>query len=282
MKLQTIIEIPKSELRLNLNKKVMVLGSCFADEIGKKLRVAGFDVCVNPFGTLYNPVSIANAIGRLRSRVPFRDSECVQMGSGSELVCTFSHHTSFARQDSRAFLEDANKAFVEACDFWEQAEVVMVTLGTAFCWLHEGEVVANCLKRPAKEFSRKRLSPSEVASMLRAMMCQGKQFIFTVSPIRHLGDGAHINNLSKGSLLLGVEEALSKNPQNSTYFPSYEIVMDELRDYRFYAEDLVHPNSLAIEYVWERFCAFAIDSEDYEKMAANEKEYRRSQHRPIH
>lgn len=252
-----------------------------------KMHNAGFDVMANPFGPLYNPVSVANAVSRLESAVPFSGSECVEMGAGAGLFCSFSHHTLAARKTAASFLSDANDSLAASSAFWRKAGIVIVTLGTSFCFRHleTGEVVSNCLKRPAAEFSREFL-PYEGSSVVLASMLRrfpSKKFIFTVSPIRHLSDGAHMNQISKSSLLMAVESVVSKDEfkDRAAYFPAYEIVMDELRDYRFYAEDMVHPTSQTVDYIWERFCDFALNPSDRHTLAEKEKAWRQSQHRPL-
>lgn len=286
LKLQTPVEAGRSKVSISLKDKIFVLGSCFADNIGRKMVDLGFDVCVNPFGTIYNPVSVCNSIARLSSGVPFTESECVQMGAGAGLVCSFSHHTSFARRTEGEFLNVANTALEEASRRWKAASKVIITLGTA--WIYEyarsGEVVSNCLKIDAKEFSRRRLSVRESSTLLMNMIARhpDKEFIFTVSPIRHLKDGAHGNQLSKSTLLLALDEVLAKFPDRCDYFPAYEIVLDELRDYRFYSPDMVHPSEQAVDYLWNRFVGFAIPSAEITELDARRKDFLRSQHRPIH
>lgn len=281
MKLQTTIDITPMNTPISLKETVCVLGSCFADNMGGKLKCAGIDVCVNPFGTLYNPVSIANAVARLDSGKRFTEADCVEMGAGAGLICSFEHHTSFAAGDRDTFLSNANAALNEAAGKWKAATTVIITPGTARCWLHGGRVVANCLKRPGYEFTREMMTPAQVTERLSAIAAEHpeKRFIFTVSPIRHMGEGAHLNQVSKATLLLGLEEAL-KLP-NTCYFPAYEIMLDELRDYRFCAEDMAHPSPLAVGYIWERFRQFAFAEGDMATLDAAEKEYRRSQHRPL-
>ena len=286
LKLQTPVEAGRSKVSISLKDKIFVLGSCFADNIGRKMVDLGFDVCVNPFGTIYNPVSVCNSIARLSSGIPFTESECVQMGAGAGLVCSFSHHTSFARRTESEFLNVANAALEEASRRWKAANKVIITLGTA--WIYEyarsGEVVSNCLKIDAKEFTRRRLSLRETYTLLMNMVARHpeKEFIFTVSPIRHLKDGAHGNQLSKSTLLLALDEVLAKFPDRCDYFPAYEIVLDELRDYRFYAPDMVHPSEQAVDYLWNRFVGFAVPSAEITELDARRKEFLRSQHRPIH
>ena len=256
IKLQTPVEAGQSKVSISLKDRIFVLGSCFADNIGRKMVDLGFEVCVNPFGTIYNPVSVCNSIARLASGIPFSEDECVPMGAGAGLICSFSHHTSFARRTEEEFLNVANASLEEASHRWKAASKVIITLGTA--WIYEysrtGEVVSNCLKIDSKEFSRRRLSVRETATLLMNMIARhpDKEFIFTVSPIRHLKDGAHGNQLSKSTLLLALDEVLAKFPERCEYFPAYEIVLDELRDYRFYAPDMVHPSDQAVDYLWNR------------------------------
>lgn len=281
MKLFTRVEPGTSSVRITYEDNVFVLGSCFADSVGSRMRNAGFNVCVNPFGTLYNPLSIAKSIKRLDSGKPFTEDECVEMGAGAGLVCSFSHHTSFARAEAADFLEGANVILKEASLKWKSCNKVIISLGTVWCYFRKGEVVSNCLKRPQAEFERKALSLERTAAVLREITGSnpGKEFIFTVSPIRHLADGAHANQLSKATLLLAVEEVLGSGRE---YFPAYEILMDELRDYRFYAEDLAHPSHVAEEYIWENFISFAVPEDQKGRIEENLKAWRRSQHRPMH
>lgn len=286
LKLQTPVETGRSKVGVSLNDKIVILGSCFADNMGQKMVDLGFDVCLNPFGTLYNPVSVCNSVARLTSGIPFSKDECVQMGAGAGLVCSFSHHTSFARRTEDEFLQVANASLKEASLRWKAASKVIITLGTA--WIYEytrsGETVSNCLKIEAKEFTRRRLSVRETATLLMNMIARHpeKEFIFTVSPIRHFKDGAHGNQISKSTLLLALDEVLAKFPERCEYFPAYEIVLDELRDYRFYAADMIHPSDQAVDYLWSRFVRFAMPESELPALDARRRELLRAQHRPIH
>lgn len=286
LKLQTPVEAGRSKVGVSLNDKIVILGSCFADNMGQKMVDLGFDVCLNPFGTLYNPVSVCNSVARLTSRIPFSKDECVQMGAGAGLVCSFSHHTSFARRTEDEFLQVANASLKEASLRWKAASKVIITLGTA--WIYEytrsGETVSNCLKIEAKEFTRRRLSVRETATLLMNMIARHpeKEFMFTVSPIRHFKDGAHGNQISKSTLLLALDEVLAKFPERCEYFPAYEIVLDELRDYRFYAADMIHPSDQAVDYLWSRFVRFAMPESELPALDARRRELLRAQHRPIH
>lgn len=283
LKLQTRVECGTSPVRISFSEGVCLLGSCFADSIGARMADAGFTVCSNPFGTLYNPVSLSAAVDRLESAEPFGPDDCVEMGAGAGLVCSFHHHTSFARSTPEEFLEAANSALSAAHARWREARVVILTLGTAWCFRHRssGMVVANCLKRPAGEFVRERLSLQETVAMLEGITSRypDKRFILTVSPIRHTADGAHGNQLGKSTLLLAADAVT--DGERVVYFPAYEIVMDELRDYRFYAEDMIHPSAQAVDYIWERFCDFALPESERPVLEENLREARRRRHVPF-
>ena len=286
LKLQTPVPVGRSRVEVSPDDKICVLGSCFADNIGDKMAELGFNACVNPFGTLYNPVSVCNSVSRLASGIPFTEDECVEMGSGAGLVCSFSHHTSFARSTAEEFLSHANTSLAAASKAWNEAGKVIITLGTAWCfeYIPTGEIVSNCLKIDQKLFRRKRLSVQETSVLLRNLVGRnpGKEFIFTVSPIRHLKDGAHGNQLSKSILILAIEDVCNAFPEKCEYFPAYEILLDELRDYRFYAEDLVHPSQQAVSLIWNRFVDFAVPQSCLAELEARWKEARRSRHRNIH
>lgn len=284
LKLQTPTDISRSRISVSYKDRTMLLGSCFADNIGTIMKNMGFNVLVNPFGTLYNPVSVCNSIRRLDSAIPFTEDECVQMGAGSSLFCSFSHHTAAARDTAEEFLSDANAALAEASAFFREASTVIITLGTAWAFKFNatGEIVSNCLKRDAREFTRERL-PLKTCSILLNSLAErypDKRFIFTVSPIRHLKDGVHGNQLSKSTLLLAEDSAVQSHPGQCEYFPAYEIMMDELRDYRFYAEDMVHPSAQAVNYIWERFCDFALPEDEKPLLEKKRKTFLQSQHRP--
>ena len=275
MNLQTPVTLEPAPVAISYQDRIAVLGSCFADEIGGRLAAAGFRSLCNPFGALFNPVSIGNVIARLESGMPFTAEDVVEMGAGAGLFCSFSHHTSFARETPEAFLENANQALAEASAFWKECNRVIITLGTAWAFRHDetGETVANCLKRPGTEFTRYRLTVAQCAAILRGLVQRhpGKQFIFTVSPVRHLADGAHGNQLSKSTLLLATE--------GLPYFPAYEIMMDELRDYRWWAEDMVHPTKQAAAYICDRFIEWALPVREWDLYESKMKEWRRAQHR---
>lgn len=277
MKFWTKVNLESSADPFRLGDRITLLGSCFADSVGAKMQAAGFDALVNPFGTLYNPASLLSAVRRLDSDSVFNISDCVEMGAGAGLVCSYEHHTSFARPTSELFLEHANGVLLQAREFWKQSDRVILTLGTSMVWYAGGRAVSNCLKRPAQEFTRRMLEVEESRSFIQAIIDAHpeKRFLLSVSPIRHMGDGAHVNTISKARLLLAADACT-----RADYFPAFEILNDELRDYRFYAEDLVHPSPAAVEYIWECFTESLTLPGERAAMAENEKAARRKAHRP--
>ena len=292
LRLQTPVTDERCRTGISYSDKIMMLGSCFSENIGVQLKNFGFDVCVNPFGVLYNPVSILNSVERMLLNKQFSLEDCVQIGAGDTRFCSFSNHTSFAREDAEAFIAEANAALEKAAEDFRKCNKVIITLGTSWCFRHleRDFIVSNCLKRPAAEFRRERLRVQETADVLQRIidLCAdravedpefvSKEFIFTVSPIRHFKDGAHGNQISKATLLLGIEEVVANAENSADYFPAYEIVMDELRDYRFYAEDMCHPSAQAVDYIRERFLAWALPVEEHQKLEENIRRFRQSQH----
>jgi hypothetical protein len=279
MKLQTPVTDLPNKVNISYKDKILMLGSCFSDNIGTRLKNYGFDVCVNPFGTLYNPASILSSVKRMLECGDFCADDCMEIGAGDMRTCSFFHHTSFARATQEEFLENAQARLKEAAGFMKECNKIIITLGTSWCYRHieKDMIVSNCLKRPAKEFVREFLSATHTAGMLREIMglCPDKKFIFTVSPIRHFKDGANGNQLSKASLLLGIEDVLGAG---ADYFPAYEIVMDELRDYRFYGEDMCHPTQQAADYICERFLDWALPAEEADTLKENIRTFRHGCH----
>lgn len=266
-------------MSIGTRNKVLVLGSCFAAAAAERLSGEGISVLFNPFGTIFNPFSVASSLERLASGRLFVERECVPMGAGSALWGSYSHYTKFAKETREEFLHDANCALEGDSEFFRSADKVIITFGTAWCFhLSEagvaalpfagayecGHVVSNCLKRPSCEFYRRMASVEEIVDRYAGLLgkggiLEGKEVLFTVSPIRHMADGAHGNQLSKATLLLAVDALVKAFPKRVSYFPAYEIVLDELRDYSWYAEDLVHPSKEAVDVVWNRFCAACLE-----------------------
>lgn len=279
---QTEIKIQPLEQAISYGDGLLFLGSCFADEVGGICRGLGFDALVNPFGVLYNPASISQSVERLHSGNPFCHEEVVQVGEGQ--YCTFSHNTAFWQSDEQKLLETVNNGLKEAHERFLQAKWVVISLGTSWVFRHKETrlVVSNCHKLPARQFDREFLSVEQSVGCLAKMLQanSNKQFIFTVSPLRHLKDGLHGNQLSKAALLLAVDQ-VCKQFDNAHYFPAYEILLDELRDYRFYKEDMVHPTEQTVRYIWERFTDFAIDPKEKPAMKAAAELMQMLQHKPL-
>jgi len=268
MKTLTPVEVSSHNFRISRSDSVLVLGSCFAANIGQRMANDGYDVCLNPFGTIFNPASIISSINRLSSALPFTYSDCVQMGAGSQLWGSFSHYTRLAKNTREEFLETANKSLEYSREFYRNCDVIIVTFGTSYVFRHKASpetdsvlsslfpgcsrIVSNCLKRPANEYSRELLDIQSICSMFPSDFAGGRKVLFTVSPIRHMADGAHGNQISKAILLMAVDAIVGTN-DNFSYFPAYEILLDELRDYRWYAPDLVHPSDEAVDYIVSRF-----------------------------
>ena len=261
---------------------ILFLGSCFADEVGGICRGLGFNAMVNPFGVLYNPVSIANAIMRLHSGEPFSHEEVVKVGE--EFFCTFNHNTDFWSSSEEALINHVNDHLAEAHEHFAHSKWIILSLGTAWVYRYRAtlEVVANCHKMPSQLFDRFCLSVPQTVTVLSDLvkLHPDKQFIFTVSPLRHLKDGLHGNQLSKSTLLLAVDQ-LCEHFENAHYFPAYEILLDELRDYRFYKEDMVHPTDQAVRYIWEKFVDFAINPAEKPTMQAASELKQMLHHKPL-
>ena len=292
MELMTRIDIPASEWKIAAGEKVLLVGSCFADEIGEKMVRGGFEAMVNPFGTLYNPASIAASLLRSISEKEYSADSVELIQSESDgMWHSWMHHSSFSSLDVATLVERINGTTHCVADFLREADVLIVTMGTAIIYrLKEtGMLVANCHKQLDSLFVRERLNSYDIVDQWEMLLQLLEsvnpklKVIFTVSPIRHKRDGYHVNQVSKGILLQGVDEIVNGKSSNSQcfYFPSYEIMMDELRDYRFYADDMIHPSEKAVEYIWQRFQDTYFDNKTKDAVAKATKEWARHQHRQI-
>lgn len=258
MILTTTIDIPKGPFGFGYEEPIMLMGSCFAENIGKRLSDNQFKTDLNPFGTLYNPASVASALKRLLHPAPFTTTDLFQQDG---VYHSFAHHSRFSSTSEADCLEQINNRLNDSATFLTKASRLIITFGTAYVYQlkSSGEVVANCHKLPEKLFERSMLSVETITEEWQILLQQLWQHnpllkvLFTVSPIRHWKDGAHGNQLSKATLLLAIDQLQQRFPKQIHYFPAYELMMDELRDYRFYADDMLHPSSLAIDYIWERF-----------------------------
>ena len=280
MKFRTEIEVAPLAEGLGYGAKIFALGSCFAENISERLQRAKFSIASNPFGVLFNPFSIANALERLDSARIF--AVCDVKGGG-ECFYSFDAHSSLDGKTQTEAFGNLNKAVAQGSKALADADWVILTFGTAWVYEHEGRVVANCHKQPASQFERRRLSVTEIVERYGRLfdgVLRDKKVILTVSPVRHIGDGLQENSVSKATLRLAVEELVSKY-ENAHYFPSYEILIDDLRDYRYYADDLAHPSKMAVEYVWERFCEAVLAEEAKAKLPQVEQIVAAAEHRPF-
>ncbi|MDR1918930.1 MAG: GSCFA domain-containing protein [Tannerellaceae bacterium] len=258
MELHTTVSIPQAGFSFSYRDELMLLGSCFAEEMGHKLCADKFRVDVNPFGTLYNPASIAASLRRLLQPEPFAASDLFE---GEGRYHSFAHHSRFSRPSAAEALEGINRQLALSAAKLRSCTRLILTWGTAYAYRlrSDGQIVANCHKLLDKLFERERLRLEEIVSEWEALLLTlweqnpGLCVLFTLSPIRHWKDGAHPNQLSKATLLLAIDALQRLHPERIAYFPAYELMMDELRDYRFYADDMLHPSSLAADYICERF-----------------------------
>lgn len=281
MNLHTEVHITPSSRPLRHHDRILMLGSCFAENIAVKLQNGGFRCTSNPFGVLYNPMSISACLNRLLSNEPFTEADLTEYGG---LYHSMLHHGSFSAAAPRECLQRLNDALQIGHRALQEADVIIITWGTAWIYEMEGRIVANCHKMPASCFTRRRLTGEEIAEHYRQLLAlpqmQGKQIILTVSPIRHIKDGLHENQLSKATLLLAADQLTRE--AGCTYFPSYEIQLDELRDYRFYADDMLHPSAVAVDYIWEQFARTQLSEEARQAAAECEAYMRARAHRPLH
>ena len=270
-KFHTKVLIPESAEKIDYTTPCLFMGSCFSDEIGRIMAGHKFPVLLNPFGTLFNPVSIAEDIGFLINQKIFTQED---LDFNNGLWFSFSHYTRFSHPDPEACLLAINNAAKAASRFLKNCKYLMLTMGTAWAYLHQPDkkLVANCHKLPASSFTRVLLEPPEILSRFNTLLPElvkynpGIRVIFTLSPVRHWADGAVSNQLGKSILHFSIHEIL-KSYQFASYFPAYEIFMDELRDYRFYAADMLHPSEQGTHYVWDRFCESHISRTAKEVMA---------------
>lgn len=263
---RTEVEIPKYTTKLDYRSGVMLIGSCFSENIGAKLIERCFNVDVNPFGILYNPISVANSLEILLEGKEFTEDDIF---SYNGIWSSFYHHSKFSNPDKELALQEINNRLSNAFDNLKNSNFLFITFGTAwvFDFIKTGQTVSNCHKLPAKEFKRRKLSQSLIIDKWQSLLERlfrlnpKLNILFTVSPIRHIKDGTHENQLSKSTLLLSIDELLNKSDNGKlNYFPSYEHIMDELRDYRFYSADMVHISETAIDFIWGKFSEAIISS----------------------
>jgi hypothetical protein len=282
----TKVQIPEPGFKIDYRNRLMFMGSCFSDLIGGRMQTLKFNVCHNPFGVVYNPLSVARSIKLLLNKEKFTEAD---ISFYNELWFSYTHSTKFSDPDKRTCLKKINERFEQAKQFILQADVLFLSLGTS--WVFElkdtGHIVANCHKMPSAEFNRFFSDVENTVGHLQGALEElkrsnaGLKIVFTVSPIRHWKDGAVENQKSKAALILAVSR-LQELIEGTDYFPAYEIFMDELRDYRFYSEDLLHPSESGVEYTWKRFSETYFTEKTKKIQTEVNSVLNRTNHRPLH
>lgn len=284
----TATDIPDNLPRLTQADRLMLLGSCFAANMGSRLQDAKFHCEVNPYGVLYNPHSISAALREMLSGKEYAQEDLFRYRG---LWHSAMHHGMFSAEKAEDVLEGINQCLKNARGVLKNGpDCLLITFGTA--WVYEekatGRVVGNCHKLPEREFVRRKLSVEEIVSDYTSLLSEmwmgnpNLKILFTVSPIRHVRDGMHANQLSKATLLLAIDALQKTFVENVFYFPAYELLLDELRDYRFYAEDMVHPSEVAVRYIWERFSRACFTTEALQIMEESENIRKSLSHKPFY
>jgi hypothetical protein len=257
MNFTTQIPISKHENNISHKDKIMLLGSCFTENIGNKLSINGFETMINPFGILYNPFSICNSLDRIINLKFLLSEDLVQV---NEFWYSYEHHGIFRNENSDNLLQTINLGISEANSFLKQTNWLIITLGTAWIFFlkENNKILGNCHKLNSQLIDRRLLTINEITENINLTINNIRKInpdikiILTVSPIRHWKQGFRENLISKSTLHLATDQ-ICKSINNCSYFPAYEIVMDELRDYRFYQADMLHPSEVAVDYIWEKF-----------------------------
>ncbi|MBQ3731019.1 MAG: GSCFA domain-containing protein [Muribaculaceae bacterium] len=286
MEFRTTVKTGENRGWLHHSDSVVLLGSCFSDNMGGKLHGALIKAMVNPMGTLYNPMSIARGVQRLIADEPVAGQDLFMQGG---VWNSYDFHSRHSMPDKQATIDHMSQRIHQGHEALRQAQLLTVTLGSAIIYRLKttGDIVANCHKVPQHEFERKMATTEEMAQVLDEMLTALHAFnpdlriILTVSPIRHIADGLDINSLSKASLRVAIHKAMTRHLDYCDYFPAYEIMMDDLRDYRFYTNDMVHPSDVAVEYIWQAFQATYLDDRSALAVARCERIHKRLQHRPM-
>ncbi len=263
MEWHTTVKISNAGFNIKHTDPILALGSCFSQEIGDCLEDAKFTICINPFGTLYHPEAIARVLDYGLGRQVWQPEFATMQ---QDVWYSWHHHGKVSDISEEGLQHQIESIHANLTLFLKSTKVIMITPGTAWAYRlkSSNEVVANCHKAPSQIFEKSMMRPEEISDCFHRMISHVREqypdivFVFTVSPVRHLRDGFHENQLSKSALLLGIQDVMEKNEQ-VFYFPSYEIMLDELRDYRFYASDKIHPSEEAVEYIWKRFRSWCMD-----------------------
>ncbi len=284
--LRTSFEIEAPKFYISHNNHCFFIGSCFSDNIGNFFDKYHFKNLINPFGVVYNPISIHNTLKRIAEAKIYTPSDLHQH---NDYWFSFDHYTAFDDIDQKRCLKKLNDTMQNAITFFNSTDLFIISFGTSFIYKHisSQKIVSNCHKMPSTEFEYSLMSfemtKTELNSILDLIKKQrpNAQVLFTVSPIRHWKDGAILNQQSKSLLLLAIADVVKEN-ESLTYFPAYELVMDDLRDYRFYAEDMIHLNQTAVGYIWERFADTFFESHTKELFTTLQPLINMMNHRPQH
>jgi len=282
MKLLTEIPLSKAKYQIDYSSRLLILGSCFSENIGSKLTYFKFPSLQNPFGIFFHPLAIENMVNRVVQQQNYIANDIFYL---NERWHCFNVHSELSNVSKEQLLNHLNSTLKETYEYLQVATHVSITLGTAWVYrfVESGQVIANCHKVPQSKFTKELLGIDAIVESLKniqsmiSVINPSIEFIFTVSPVRHLKDGFVENQLSKAHLIGAVHEIVKG--ENTSYFPSYEIMMDELRDYRFYAKDMIHPNEIAIDYIWEKFAEVWIDNSVLDVMNKVSEIQRGLQHR---
>lgn len=277
MKLITEVCLPAAPFKISSADRTLVIGSCFAEFTASKLALADQNhtyIYSNPFGVVYNPLSIARCVEIFRSGEQFGAADLVQRDG---LFHSMDFHGSFSAPTASEVLSKINRAPIDDLD------VIIVTLGTAYVYFRQGRVVANCHKLPEAEFTRQRISVDQTVAALNGLaeLYPKAKFVCSLSPIRHLRDGLSENSASKATLRLALDQFCAASPQTRIYFASYEILLDELRDYRFTKSDMCHPTEQACQYIFEKFANLLLTPEFQQKIADGQRIVRHASHQPL-
>ncbi|MBR5825081.1 MAG: GSCFA domain-containing protein [Paludibacteraceae bacterium] len=287
MKFTTPINI-KPNKTIDHNSHILMLGSCFTENIGKKLIESGLNVVMNPMGILYNPISIYSALERIIDGREFTDSD---LFFHNGLWASFMHHGSFSHSDKNEALRMMNERLLKGHEQLKNATHLIITFGSAEVYeiiepqcisSTSKQIVSNCHKLPSRNFTNRLLSIDEITTPYTQLSTLNYQLstIFTISPVRYLGNGAHNGQINKSTLLLATDQICQKT--KADYFPAYEIMMDELRDYRYYAADMIHPSEIAVDYIFERFTETYFTPEAIRTAEEVQKIKKSLSHRPLH
>ena len=282
----TKITIPKSNAPIDYNSKIMSLGSCFAENMSEKFDYFKFQNTVNPFGIIFNPVSIEKLVNRIVHKIEFTEKDIFFY---NDLWHCYEVHSELSNPNKEAFLATLNDLISSTDKQINNSTHLIITLGTSWVYrnIESNEIVANCHKVPQKQFKKEILSIITIEASIQntieliQKVNSNCNFIFTVSPVRHIKDGFVENTLSKAHLISAIHKVTNNQLSITNYFPSYEVMMDELRDYRFYTSDMLHPNQVAIDYIWERFKESSISDESKNLMQEVDSIQKSLLHRPF-